>query len=92
MAVDKERVLDGFRKSRELIKSTGGKEITITEDKKVKFGKNEYELYKGWVMPDLSDEDLAKILCVETMVTKMLLSKEIAYDDIIRISSEVFDD
>lgn len=92
MAVDKERVLEGFRKSRELIKSANGKEITINEDKIVSFGKNSYELYKGWVMPELSDEDLARILCVENMVTKMLLNKEISYDDIIRISTEVFGD
>ncbi|MGL5050889.1 MAG: hypothetical protein ACRC6A_09280 [Fusobacteriaceae bacterium] len=90
MSFTREQLLTGYKKRCELLNSIKDTKV-ITEDKVISFGKHEFDLKKGWIMPNCSDEDLAKIMHMENLVFKRYAEKtDITFDDIDKITKEVF--
>lgn len=91
MEMSKEQILNGYRKKCELLKSLGGREKRITEDRTIKWKSVEFDLKNGWVVPDTSDENLAKMMHMDNIIFKRWASKtDITFSEIEKIIAEVF--
>lgn len=88
MKLTREQVLNGYKKSREIIKQTGEKVKIITEPKTIEWKGHKFDLEKGHRVIDVDDTTLARIMYMDIIMLQAYASGIITLDDVHNVTEE----